>query len=287
MIVAVLGTGTMGAPMARKLCERAFGEVRVWNRTREKAEPLAECGCTVADTVTEAVSGAGAVVTMLADGDAVLAVLDEALAAMDDDAILIQTSTVGVEATEQIAAKAAERGVAFVDAPVVGTKEPAENGRLVVLASGPDEAVEACGAIFDAIGLKTVRAGEAGAATRLKLVVNTWLLGMLESLAETVALAQRLDVDPAQFFETIGGGPVDAKYAHLKGAMMVEGSFEPASFALSLAHKDARLALDAAAGADLALPVLEAVAAQMATAIEAGHGDQDMAATYRASCPER
>lgn len=285
MIVTVLGTGTMGAPMARKICERAFGDVRVWNRTTEKAESLADCGCTVAAGVAEAVEGAGAVLVMLADGDAVLSVLEEALPAMDDGAILVQASTIGLEATERAAALAAEHGVAFVDAPVVGTKQPAEKGNLVVLASGPDEALDACGAIFDAIGLKTVRAGEAGGGTRLKLVVNTWILGLTETLAESLALAQKLELDPGLFFQTIGGGPLDAKYAHSKGALMTERSFAPASFALSLAHKDAGLALDAAGATGLALPVIEAVAAQMRAAIDAGHGEEDMAATYLASCP--
>ncbi len=285
MIVCVLGTGTMGAPMARNLCDRAFGEIRVWNRTPEKAQSLSECGCTVAASPAEAVAGAGAVVTMLADGDAVKAVLDEALPAMEDGAILVQASTVGIADTEEIARRAAERGIAFVDAPVVGTKEPAEKGKLVVLASGPDDAIDACGAIFDAIGLKTIRAGEAGAGTKLKLVVNTWILSLVEGLAETLALAGKLELDPKQFLETISGGPLDARYAQTKGAMMLERSFEPASFALALAHKDARLALDAASGAGLALPLVEAVAAQMGAAIEAGHGDEDMAATYLASCP--
>ncbi|HEX8102455.1 MAG TPA: NAD(P)-dependent oxidoreductase [Solirubrobacteraceae bacterium] len=286
MIVTVLGTGTMGAPMARNICGRAFGDVRVWNRTTEKAESLADCGCTVAESVADAVKGAGAVLVMLADDAAVLSVLEEALPAMEDGAILVQASTVGVKTTEQIAARAAEHDIPFLDAPVVGTKQPAEKGNLVVLASGPDDAIDACGAIFDAIALKTVRAGEAGAGTRLKLTVNTWILGLVESLAETVALAQKLGVDPGLFFQTIGGGPLDTKYAHTKGALMTERSFEPASFSLALARKDAGLVLDAAAEADLALPIIEAVAKQMGTAIDAGHGDEDMAATYLASCPE-
>lgn len=285
MIVTVLGTGTMGAPMARNICDRAFGDVRVWNRTREKADSLGDCGCTIAADPAEAVQGAGAVLVMLADGDAVLSVLEQALPAMEDGAILVQASTIGVEATDQVAARAAEHGVTFVDAPVVGTKQPAEKGNLVVLASGPDDALDACGAIFDAIALKTVRAGEAGGGTRLKLAINTWILGLVESLAETIAVAQKLGVDPGLFFQAISGGPLDAKYAHGKGSLMTERSFEPASFALSLAHKDARLVLDAAAGAGLAVPVIEAVAAQMSAAIDAGHGDEDMAATYLASCP--
>lgn len=285
MDVAVLGTGTMGAPMARHLTGRAFGEIRVWNRSRDRAEPLAGDGCTVADDVASAVRGAGAVVVMLSDGDAVLAVLEDALPAMDDGAILVQTSTVGLDATERIALAAREAGVTLIDAPVLGTREPAEQGELVVLASGPDEAIDRCGGIFEAIGKKTFRLGEAGTGSRVKLLVNAWLVSLTESLAETLALAATLDVEPETFLKAIGRGPLDVAYAHVKGAMMASGEYEPASFALSLAAKDARLVLDAAARADLALPVVEAVAAQMERAAELGFGEQDMAATYEASRP--
>jgi len=287
MDVAVLGTGTMGAPMARHLTSRAFGEIRVWNRSREKAEPLAGHGCAVAGEVAEAVAGADAVVTMLADGDAVLAVLEEALPAMAEGAILVQASTIGLEATERVALATREAGVTLLDAPVLGTREPAEQGELLVLASGPDEAIDRCGGIFEAIGRKTLRLGEAGAGTRLKLVLNAWIVSLTGSLAETLALATTLDIEPKTFLRAIRGGPLDAGYAHTKGGLMTERSYEPASFALSLAAKDARLVLDAAARADLALPGVEAVAVQMERAAEAGFGAQDMAATYEALWPAR
>lgn len=285
MIVAVLGTGTMGAPMAANLAERAFGEVRVWNRSPERAEPLAERGATVAGSVADAVEGVDVVLVMLSDGGAVLAVLEEALPAMRDGAILLQTSTIGLEATEAAMAQAAERGVTFVDAPVVGTREPAEKGRLVVLASGPDEALDACDAIFDAVGMKTLRLGEAGAGSRMKLVANAWIVSLVESLAETIALAESLEVDPKAFLGMIAGGPLDSGYAQLKGNAMADRGFEPASFALSLAAKDARLVLDAAGRGGVSLPVVEAVAAQMEKAVQDGHGDADLAATLHASLP--
>lgn len=283
MVVAVLGTGTMGAPIARHLAARAFGDVRVWNRSPERAEPLAAEGCTVTATVAEAVSAADYVVVMLADGDAVLEVLGEALPAMADGTILVQTSTVGVEATERIAALAEEHGVRLVDAPVLGTRKPAEDGKLVVLASGPEDAIASCGAIFDAIGVKTLALGDAGAGTRLKLVVNAWLVSLTEALAESIALSEALEVEPRRFLEAIGGGPIDAGYAQLKGSAMIDRSFDPAGFALALALKDARLVLDAAGAAGVAMPVVEAVAGQMKRAVEAGHGEADVAATFHAT----
>jgi len=282
MRVAVLGTGIMGAPMARNLAA-AGHEVSAWNRSREKAEPLAEHGISVAASVGDAVAGADVVVTMLADAQAVEAVAADALAALDG-AVLAQMSTIGLAATDRLAARAREAGVAFVDAPVSGTRQPAEEGKLVVLASGPEGVRERVDPVFDAVGAKTVWLGEAGAAQRLKLVLNTWLLGLTEALAESIALSEALEVDPRRFLEAIGGGPIDAGYAQLKGPMMIDGEFPPA-FPLDLAAKDAGLALEAAEAAGLRLGALAAVAEQMRRASEAGHGDEDMAATIHASRP--
>lgn len=282
--VAVLGTGTMGAPMARNL-RAAELEVRAWNRTRAKAEPLIDDGITIADTPAEAARGAGALITMLADGDAVAAAMggsDGALAAMPEASTWIQMSTVGIGATEELAASAAECGVAFVDAPVLGTKEPAEQGQLLVLGSGPQGQRERCRPIFDAVGATTRWLGEAGAGNRMKIVLNGWLLSLTEALAETIALAEALGVDPTEFLETIDGGPVGAPYAQLKGRAMIDRSFEP-SFPLRLALKDAELVGEAALRKELELPLLRIVADQLARAAELGHGDEDMAATYWAT----
>ncbi len=282
MRVAVLGTGIMGAPMARNL--RAAGhEVRAWNRSAEKAEALAGDGVEPADDIAEAVRGADVVITMLADGDAVEAVAGEALGAIDG-AVLAQTSTIGPEATARVAAAADAAGVPFVDAPVLGTKQPAEQGKLIVLASGPDDQRERLDPVFEAIGAKTLWLGEAGAGSRLKLVLNTWLLALTEGLAEAIALAEALDVDPQTFLDTIDGGPLGVPYANLKGKLMIEGDFPP-SFPLELALKDARLALAAADAQGLRLGALAAVADQMQRAVEAGHGKADMAATIHATRP--
>jgi 3-hydroxyisobutyrate dehydrogenase len=286
--VAVLGTGIMGAPMARSLAAAGF-EVRAWNRTREKAEALGADGVQVADGPPEAVRGADAVITVLTSGDAVEAVMagDEgALAAMEDEAVWLQTSTVGLTASERLAGLAEERGVALVDSPVVGTKEPAEQGQLMVLASGPDEAREPCEPVFDAIGSKTVWLGKTGAGTRMKLVVNSWLLALTAGLGETVALAEALDIEPGTFLETIDGSPVGAPYAQLKGKMMIEGRYPP-SFPLALAEKDADLVLEAAERGHLEPRVARAVRDLFARADELGHGEDDMAAVHEASEPER
>jgi 3-hydroxyisobutyrate dehydrogenase len=280
--VAVLGTGIMGAPMARNLA-RAGLDVRAWNRTRARAEPLAGDGVAVHDEAAEAVAGADLVLTVLSAGDAVRSTMHDegALEAMGDAAVWIQSSTVGLEAAEEFAALARGRGVTYVDAPVLGTRQPAEEGKLTVLASGPESARGACAPVFDAIGARTVWLGEAGAGSRMKLVVNAWLLALVEGLAESIVLADGLAVDPAQFLDIIDGGPMGPPYAKLKGTMMIEESFEPA-FSLALAAKDARLVSQAAESAGVDLPLPRLVAEHMRQVVEAGHGDEDMAAVVRA-----
>lgn len=285
--VAVLGTGTMGAPMARNLA-RAGLPVVAWNRTPAKAEALVADGVQTAAAPSAAVAEADVLVTMLADAPAIEAVLggpDGALAALPEGAIWIQMSTVGVPGANQLAALAAEGGFGFVDAPVLGSSGPAERGELVVLASGPDELRDACAPIFDAVGRRTLWLGPAGLGSRLKVVVNAWLMATTAALGETIALAETLDVDPALFLEAADRGAVAARYVALYGPAMAARDF-PVTFPLELATKDARLALEAAGGS-AELRVFEATHAQFARAEQLGHGRSDWAAVVRAALRER
>ena len=279
--VAVLGTGLMGAPMAANLAKAGL-EPRVWNRSADKARPLAEHGATVAGSAVEAVQGADIVLTMLADGSAVRSVMADgvldAMASATGDPLWLQMSTVGVAATEELAKLAGDHGVPFVDAPVLGTRQPAEQGKLVVLASGPEEVRDRCAPVFDAVGARTLWLGPAGAATKLKLVANSWVLAVTNGVAESVALADTLGVDPADFLDAISGGTLDLPYAHLKGGAMVKGEY-PASFSTTLAAKDARLVLDAA-GDRADLGGIAAALRHLEAAERAGHGEDDMAALY-------
>jgi 3-hydroxyisobutyrate dehydrogenase len=278
MVVAVLGAGTMGAPMARNLVEAGI-DVRAWNRTPEKAEAIE--GASACPSAAEAAAGADFVLTILADGDAV----EESVSDVSFDGPWLQMSTVGIEATERLMEIASDRDVPFVDAPVVGTKQPAEKGELTVLASGPRDARSAAKPVFDAVGARTIELGEAGEGTRLKLVVNSWLVSMVEALAETLAFSETIGVDPSLFLETIDGGPLSPGYAQLKGKAMIAREFPPA-FSLALARKDAGLVLEAAERHGFDAALVEAVARKMDAAIEAGHGDEDMAATIHASLPD-
>ena len=275
MVVAVLGTGTMGAAMARNIGAAGI-PVRAWNRTPERAEGL---GAEVVATPAEAVRGADAMLTMLSDGAAVEEVAGAALDALPDDAVWLQMSTVGIAANERLAAIAGQRGVAFVDAPVSGTKQPAESGELLVLASGPPDARERVKPVFDAVGSKTLELGDAGEGTRLKLVLNAWLAALIDSLAETVAFAEAIDVDPQQFLAAIEGGPLGPAYAQLKGRMMIERDFPPA-FKLSLMRKDAGLVLEASERHDFQATLIDAVTEVFDRAIGRGHGGEDIAAAF-------
>ena len=286
--VAVLGAGgTMGSPMARHIAGAGL-EVRAWNRTRDKAEPLAEDGVAVLDTAAEAVRGVSIVLTILSDADAVISTMegaDGALEGIEEGAIWLQMSTIGIEGNERCAALAEQHGLVLVDAPVVGTKKPAEEGKLTVLASGPDAIHERVDPIFEAVGQKTAWLGEAGTGQRMKLVINAWIVSLVEGLAETIAFAEGIDIDPAEFLEAISGGPIDNAYAQIKGKMMVERSFEP-SFKLGLASKDAGLVAEAMERHDLELPMLETIRERLAEAARE-HGDEDMAATFLASLPRQ
>jgi 3-hydroxyisobutyrate dehydrogenase len=275
----------MGRPMARNIA-RAGIRVRAWNRTREKAEPLAEDGVEVCATAADAVDGASIVLTMLRDGDAVIEAMsgpEGALEAVDQGVVWLQMSTIGLSATERCAEIAERSGLELVDAPVLGTKLPAEKGELLVLASGPDQVRARVQPIFDAVGNRTMWLGQAGRGTRLKLVTNSWLTAVVEGAAEAIALAEGLGLDPNLLLEAVEGGPLDMPYLRLKGRAMIERDFEP-SFALELAAKDARLVDEAACATGLELPLLETVRRRLEEAARE-HGKKDLAATFLASAP--
>ncbi|MCR6490776.1 NAD(P)-dependent oxidoreductase [Amycolatopsis sp. OK19-0408] len=273
---AVLGTGLMGSGMARSLAKAGF-TVTAWNRTTEKARPLAEDGIAVADDPAEAVTGADVALTMLFDTDAVVDVMSRALPAFGPDTVWVQSGTVGLAGTARLAGLAREHATSFVDAPVLGTKQPAEEGKLIVLAGGSSDLQDVVATVFDAIGARTVWVGDRpGDGHRLKLAANAWVLSVTAATAQSVALADRLGIDPGGFLDVIGGGPLDCAYAQLKGKAMISDELEP-SFGLGGAVKDSALILDAMRDAGVDDRLMTALHAQYAAA-EDEHGDEDMAA---------
>ncbi|MGW2035565.1 MULTISPECIES: NAD(P)-dependent oxidoreductase [Streptomyces] len=285
LTVSVLGTGIMGAAMARNLV-RAGHTVQAWNRTRAKAEPLAADGVHVAGTPAEAVEGADVVLTMLYDGPATLDVMREAAPALRSGTAWVQSTTAGVAAVRDLAAFAREHGLVFFDAPVLGTRQPAEAGQLLVLAAGPGEHRATVAPVFDAVGSRTVWTGEdgaAGTASRLKLVANSWVLAITAAAGEVLALARGLDVDPRNFFDAIEGGPLDMGYLRAKSELILEDRLTPAQFAVATAAKDARLIVQAGEESGVRLDVAAASAERMERAARQGHADEDMVAAYFAS----
>jgi 3-hydroxyisobutyrate dehydrogenase len=276
--VAVIGAGIMGSAMARNLAAAGL-TTRVWDRTASATGPLADAGAVVAASARDAVRDADVVITMLPTADAVESVMfdGQVAEAFADGCVWAQMGTIGVEATLRIRDRLAARrpGVMFVDAPVSGSKGPAEQGQLLILASGPAVAADAVRPVFDVIGRKTVWLGEAGRGSQVKLVVNAYLSILVEGVAETMELADRLGIGHQQLAEVIEGGPLDAPLADAKFHKMDRGDFA-AEFPLEWALKDVDLVIGAAGGQ--ALPLLAALSGQWHAAVAAGYGRQDISA---------
>jgi 3-hydroxyisobutyrate dehydrogenase len=275
----------MGAGMARSLLRSGL-DVTVWNRSPGRAAPLAADGAQVAGTAAGAVAGVDAVVTMLWDGGSVAEAMTGALPAAPDGVLWVQTSTVSLhDAGERLPALAGRYGARYVDAPVLGTRQPAEEGKLVVLAAAPGPLRDLVMPLFDAIAARTVWVSERpGDGTRLKLVANSWVGTIVAATAQAIALAEALGLDPQVFLDTVRGGAVDTPYLHLKGQAMIAGEFPP-SFTVDGAVKDTGLIAAAMRESGTDATLMDAVACQFRKAADGGHGGEDMAAVYRAFRP--
>lgn len=276
--VAVLGTGIMGSAMARNLIAAGL-RTTVWDRSGQVTAPLADAGAQVATSPQEAVRDARLVITMLPTADAAESVMftGRVAEALARGAVWAQMGTIGVAATTGFAGRLGQLrpDVLFVDAPVSGSKGPAETGQLLVLAAGPPAAQAIVAPAFSAIGRKTVWLGAAGQGSRMKLVVNAYMSTLIEGVAEALELASQLGIDPAGLAQVIEGGPLDAPIADAKLHKMQAGDFAP-EFPLEWALKDVDLAIAAANGDRL--PLLEALSRQWRTAVHAGHGREDISA---------
>lgn len=283
--VALLGTGIMGTGMAHALLRRGF-PLSVWNRTRAKAEALAADGARVCGTPAEAASRADVLITMLTDGRATEAVVAEVFAALSTPRwVWAQMGTVGLAATEHLALVAERHGVPFVDAPVLGTKQPAEAGQLTILAAGPQALRPTLDPVFAALGQRTLWLDEEpGRASALKLVVNGYLACLVSTVAESLAFAQSLGLSPSLFLDTVKGAAMDSPYTQIKGHAMLEGAYE-ASFPASLTAKDLRLIGEAGRVHGFAGPMAEAARSLFEEATRLGYGDKDMAAVFEALRP--
>jgi 3-hydroxyisobutyrate dehydrogenase len=273
---AVLGTGIMGSAMARNLAAAGL-RTTVWDRSPGATAPLAQAGALVAASPGEAVRDADVVITMLPTAEVAGAVMFDGGAAqgLADGAVWAQMGTIGLAATADFGRRLAglRPGAMFVDAPVSGSKGPAQAGQLLILASGPPAAAAVLDPVFSVLGRRTVWLGEAGQGSAMKLAVNAYMSILIEGVAEAMELAGRLGIDAARLAECIEGGPLDAPIADAKLHKMQVGDFAP-EFPLAWALKDVDLAT-AAAGE---LPLLDALSRQWHAAVDAGHGREDVSA---------
>jgi len=282
--VAFLGTGIMGAAMARNAAKAGL-TVRAWSAPLSDAERLVEQGVEAFPTVAAATAGADLVVTVVPDAKAIESFAFGAegfLEALDDDAIWIQCSTVSVAGADRLVELAGEHGATIVDSPLLGSKVPAEEAQLIMLASGEEAAIDRCEPLFEAISRRVVRLGRAGNGSRMKMVTNGWIMTTVAATAEAMALAETFGLDGMGFLEGIEGTALDNGYAQTKGRMILAGEY-PAAMRLANGAKDARLVTEATREAGLRGQVIGAAAELMARALELGHDDEDMAAAYFAA----
>ncbi len=274
--LAVLGLGTMGTAIAQT-AQRSGVPVVVWSRNPAASEPFLKVGLEVARSVDEAAVGADVIITMVTDADAVRSIAREQglVEALRPGAVWAQMSTIGVAATEQISAlvESQRPDALFVDAPVSGSKVPAENGTLLIFASGPDEARPLVQPVFDTIGQRTLWLGPSGNGSRMKLVNNVLLAFTAEGVANSLALAHRLGLQTSTVVEAFDGGPLISAWESGKLKRIARGDYS-AEFALALALKDVHLAL-AEEGAER-FKVLFALAKEWGEIVDQGLGLDDV-----------
>jgi 3-hydroxyisobutyrate dehydrogenase len=279
--IAVVGAGTMGAAMAKRLLSANF-TVDVWSLHEETNAPLVELGATSHPEPKSAVAKADVVLTMLPTADVTenLMFNEQGLEAMQRDAIWVQMATIGPKATEDIASRARSlrSDVTFVDAPVSGSRAPAESGQLLILASGDESVATRLEDFFGAIGRKTMWLGPIGAGSRMKLILNTWLAFQAEGAAESLSLATRLNTDPSLVVDALRDNALASPYSVAKLQKMIDADFRP-DFSIDWALKDLEL-VGADAGSDAA-PVASVIAERWRTLVENGSSGLDVSAASR------
>ena len=282
MRTAVLGTGIMGAAIARSLAREGH-DVRVWNRTPSRAADIVGDGITACAAIADTLLDADVVFTMLFDAASVLELADEVVGALGAGTVWAQSTTVGPEGMRRIADAADGVRDRLLDAPVLGTKQPAEDGKLTVVVSGAAAAVDTARPAFDAIGARTIEVGERlGDASALKLAVNSWVASICAATAQGMGLAEALGLEPRMFLDAIQGGAADSAYAQAKGSIMAERAWSDPAFALDSVVKDVGLMLDAARESGFPDDLLATLLGLYERASERGLGGADMSAVRAA-----
>jgi 3-hydroxyisobutyrate dehydrogenase/glyoxylate/succinic semialdehyde reductase len=276
MNIGLIGLGIMGSGMAANLLAKGMTLV-VYNRTREKANPLIEQGATWADNPSDVAQHADILITMLAHPEAVRQSADQFLPALKPNSLWIDCSTVNPSFSRDMATQAQRHQVRFLDAPVTGSKTQATNAELVFLVGGAAQDIQTAQPVFDAIGRKVLHVGEVGMGASLKMVVNMLLANTFTAFAETLALGQALGITQEALLSAIIGGPVAAPFLAGKQAKITSGNYE-ADFPLQWMHKDLHLAALSAYETQTPLPLTHTTKEVFARAIQEGYGENDFAA---------
>lgn len=272
--VTVIGAGALGAAMAARLAETGH-HVRLWNRTPAKARSVAAQvpGIEAVPQIVDAVRNASVVLTVLRDGEAVADVMNTAIHALEDGAAWVQASTVGPVSARTLSELARRHGVAYLDAPVSGSTGPARSGTLVWLVAGSQDVLDLAKPVLEDLGSSIKHVGTDVEGSAVKVAINAWMTAITVAMSDVLALCDALGVEHSVLARALEAGPLAMRYAQQKASAMDEHSYA-AGFAVRLALKDLELAAGAAAPSAL----LSAVRQRLEQAIDAGHGDDDLAA---------
>lgn len=280
--VGFVGLGAMGLPMARNVRTAGY-PLTVWNRTTSRCEPLRDAGASVAETPKELAGRSDVVFVMVTGPEALLAVIegpDGIAAGLTAGKIVVNMSTVSSDATKHAAAAVSAAGGSFVDAPVSGSVKPAEDGNLVILASGNGTLVKRVSPILLTMGKQVVDCGDMGQGTRMKLVLNVVLGNMMQTLAESMVLGRAFGLEPARILEALDGGAMAAPMYRTKGEAIANGNFA-SQFPVHLLFKDLSLALEAAGQVRVPLSQTAATRESFNGAMARGLENEDMAAVVK------
>ena len=275
--VGMLGVGLMGAAMSRRLLEEGI-EVIAWDRTDEHARALEAAGGQAAGSPEDVLADASTVITVLPTAEIVLGLVEPLLANWPEETVWLQMSSVGAKEADQLTRLAQEHHVTIVDAPVSGSTHPALEGRLTILASGPDSVREQLRPVFQALAARVMWVGEAGMGSRLKLAANHWMVASVTAVAETMHLCEAMGLDQQPFVELLDGGPLGSPYIREKLAEMRSRDY-PAGFPVRLALKDLELVGEVEEASAAELPVLDVSRERFSVAAKE-HADEDLAAVY-------
>ncbi len=283
MQIAWIGTGIMGAPMARRLL-RAGHRVTVFNRTAARARVLESDGAVVAATPADAVRGAEVVFTMVPDTPDVEAVIEEIASVLTPKALVIDMSTIAPAGARRVADRLSGRGASFLDAPVSGGEPGAIEGTLTIMVGGTDEEFDRARPLFELLGKRITHMGPVGHGQMTKLVNQVAVAVNLEATVEALLLATRGGLDPARALEAIGGGAAASWQLNNLGPKIIAKDYRPGFF-IKLLRKDLRLVSEAARETGTPLPALAMVSALFDAASAQGHdldGTQALAQVLRA-----